>query len=921
MNALTILYSLFIMPLQLFFEVVFSFAQRFTDNPGLSIIVLSLTMNFLVLPLYKRADAIQDRQREISKKMQRGISHIKRVYSGDEKMMMLQTYYRQNHYKPTDVFKESLSLLIQIPFFIAAYRFLSNLALLDGAAFGPIRDLGMPDALVVVGNTSFNFLPVLMTLINIISCLIYTKGFPLKSKLQLYIMAFLFLILLYNSPSGLVLYWTLNNLFSLIKNIFFKLKDPTKLLSMLCSLCGVVLALYSIAFFDNTLKRRIIVVLFGLFLQIPFAVRLLFKSSKVNNRIHLVFPKANRELFLLSSIMLSTFIGGLIPSALLKSSPQEFINISLYYNPLWYLFYVFLVSVGYFVLWTGVFYSVADNTGKVIIEKIMLLFCGTAVIDYMFFGTDLGIISATLCFEEDLIYSWKDKIVNLLVICILLFLVFISTRFEKYLDSILITIIVVVLIMTGINAFISFRAIKPVEARIKSGEKISFNLSKNGKNIIVLMLDRAIGPYVPYIMNEKPELKEKYDGFTWYSNSLSFSNNTNTGAPALFGGYEYSPVELNKRDKERLVDKHNESLKVMPVLFDENGYEVTVCDVPYANYQWIPDMTIYDDYPGINTYNTEGMFSLKVQQSKLLNTRRNLFFYSLMKASPVIIQKYIYGGSNYNHLTERGYTSTGQVTEGTSVAQGISSEFLSSFDVLKNIEKLTDISSSEKNTFLMMNNNATHEPILLQEPEYLPKESVNNTDFDAANVSRFSVDGKEIKMENVDHFIHYETDMACMIQLGKWFDYMRENGVYDNTRIILVSDHGRNLSQFDELELKEDGKYYDLEKVSHLLMVKDFNEKGFKVSDEFMTIADVPTIAVSGIIDNPVNHFTGKPINNDDKFVGEQYILLDSPWEVGINNGTQFLPGDWLAVHDNIWDKNNWRVVARDAVFAGKGEE
>ena len=36
----------------------------------------------------------------------------------------------------------------------------------------------------------------------------------------------LFLVLLYNSPSGLVIYWTMNNLFSLVKNIFYKMKHP-----------------------------------------------------------------------------------------------------------------------------------------------------------------------------------------------------------------------------------------------------------------------------------------------------------------------------------------------------------------------------------------------------------------------------------------------------------------------------------------------------------------------------------------------------------------------------------------------------------------------------------------------------------------------------------------------------------------------
>ena len=38
-------------------------------------------------------------------------------------------------------------------------------------------------------------------------------------------MALAFLIFLYDRPSGLVFYWTLNNLFSLIKNVFYKIFD------------------------------------------------------------------------------------------------------------------------------------------------------------------------------------------------------------------------------------------------------------------------------------------------------------------------------------------------------------------------------------------------------------------------------------------------------------------------------------------------------------------------------------------------------------------------------------------------------------------------------------------------------------------------------------------------------------------------
>ena len=45
-------------------------------------------------------------------------------------------------------------------------------------------------------------------------------------------------------------------------------------------------------------------------------------------------------------------------------------------------------------------------------------------------------------------------------------------------------------------------------------EPIEFSLSKNGQNVVVLMLDRAMGEYVPYILNEKPELAEQFNVFS-----------------------------------------------------------------------------------------------------------------------------------------------------------------------------------------------------------------------------------------------------------------------------------------------------------------------------------------------------------------------------------------------------------------------
>ncbi len=56
--VLSLLYLFFIYPIEIFIETVFSVSIKLFSDPGIAIIFVSLCVQFLVLPLYKRADAI-----------------------------------------------------------------------------------------------------------------------------------------------------------------------------------------------------------------------------------------------------------------------------------------------------------------------------------------------------------------------------------------------------------------------------------------------------------------------------------------------------------------------------------------------------------------------------------------------------------------------------------------------------------------------------------------------------------------------------------------------------------------------------------------------------------------------------------------------------------------------------------------------
>jgi YidC/Oxa1 family membrane protein insertase len=221
------IYTLIIFPIEQIIELCYVFAFRISKNPGISIIGLSIAVSTLILPLFLMAEKQQQAEREKQKQMKKTKEDIKAVFKGDKRFMMLSTLYRQHNYHPLYALRNSLDLFIQIPFFIAAYHFITNLEKLNGQAFVFIKDLGAPDALLFGG---INLLPVLMTLINVVSGAIYTRGLEKRDKLQVYGIAAIFLILLYNSPAALVLYWTCNNLYNLIKNILLKTKNAKQII-------------------------------------------------------------------------------------------------------------------------------------------------------------------------------------------------------------------------------------------------------------------------------------------------------------------------------------------------------------------------------------------------------------------------------------------------------------------------------------------------------------------------------------------------------------------------------------------------------------------------------------------------------------------------------------------------------------------
>lgn len=211
--------TLIIEPLSKIIGIIFMYMLRISQNHGVALIFLSIVVNILLYPFYYLAERVEKKEKDIQLKMKPKLEEFKSIYKGYELHLYTSNVYRMNNYHPAYALRGLISLLIQIPFFMGAYAFLSNYSGFEGVSFLFISNLAQADQLIKIGSLSINLLPFVMTFINLYSGFIYTKDANKNEKITIVIIALLFLVILYASPASLLIYWTFNNVFSLVKNI------------------------------------------------------------------------------------------------------------------------------------------------------------------------------------------------------------------------------------------------------------------------------------------------------------------------------------------------------------------------------------------------------------------------------------------------------------------------------------------------------------------------------------------------------------------------------------------------------------------------------------------------------------------------------------------------------------------------------
>jgi len=204
------------------------FFNKFIGNYGWTIVVLTIVTRIPFIPLLNKSQASMKKMQEVQPKMQ----EIRGKYKKDPQRMQkeMMELYKKHKVNPLG---GCLPMLLQIPVFFALYKILSVAIELRGAPFMLwIKDLSGPDTLFghipsafpLIGGFALGPLPIAMGLTMVIQQkMTPSSADPTQQKMMM-LMPIIFTFMFLNFASGLVLYWLVNNILSIIQQFYVNRK-------------------------------------------------------------------------------------------------------------------------------------------------------------------------------------------------------------------------------------------------------------------------------------------------------------------------------------------------------------------------------------------------------------------------------------------------------------------------------------------------------------------------------------------------------------------------------------------------------------------------------------------------------------------------------------------------------------------------
>ena len=198
-------------------------------NYGVAIILLTILTKVILIPLSKKGTESTAKMSALQPKLQ----ELQTKYKDDPETLntAMAKLYKEEGINPMG---SCLPMLIQFPIFIGLYGLLNKDFSLRGAMFIPgwITDLSIPETVFTLPfsipfiGSAIHLLPIIYTASIIFSMKITQSatsgqaGSKGMTWFMTYGMSIMFFFILYNAPSGLLLYWTMSNFLAILQQLY-----------------------------------------------------------------------------------------------------------------------------------------------------------------------------------------------------------------------------------------------------------------------------------------------------------------------------------------------------------------------------------------------------------------------------------------------------------------------------------------------------------------------------------------------------------------------------------------------------------------------------------------------------------------------------------------------------------------------------
>ena len=950
------IFQILLWPFTTLITKVFEFSFFLTGNYGISLILVSFFITLITAPLYILADKWKAEELTLKNKMAQSLQSINRHYTGSKKFYLTKTLQKIWGYTGLHSFKTSFGLILQIPFFFGAYEALTHYSGYQGVGFLFLQDLSKADSLFF----GLALMPFIMTLVNILSAAYYSHSFSWHKNKSLYIMAAIFLVLLYKSPAALLVYWTMNNVFSILK---------TFILKKLGLSVGTVEA---VQVREKALKKNFEKKSIWQFLVSNSELPLLFVFF-ILNALSVYFASSIRYNYFSIVVALSLVLSGLV-SLYAVFKDKSYVSLTVFI-PTWLIIFYLLISFfktngshaflskanyGYsielLILLNGLWYPLIKifhknkavfmkKTASIIFPLCFLFFLIVyQPLSYYFADpSEIGLplnqflgsylfIFLLLCIPFFLMYIFKKNTKTYSFISLLSFFAFlvsflyanilklntgeisffnlsnsnaitlmhplryilepfllvslfycakiILNRYPNYVKTILLVFLIVssfqlVLLLQKAD----FQKVKPINelhTKLPSDAFQNHVFSKTQTNVLFFITDMSNGNYLQRMIDEDHSYVEKLSGFDYYPDCLAVSGNTSTSLPSMLAGKNFLP--------HKLADNGLSGIEEIDLAYNnffneisKKNYEATITNPEYFYRKEIAHTIDFSSRYIAYWKDKQNLPLENKEASKLFLP----LMVSLFNLSPWHMKYILYDRGDWI-LFNRGVAPIREWT-------------FSELAYLNLLPEISSVETRERGRFLFIYNQLGHDPYGIDRDGKVISEG-----YPEPSISSF-----------VNAPAAYNATKKVIDELILYFDWMKKEGIYDNTIIVIASDHGNAFNDNDLTAANPKTASFlttDYSRSQALFMVKNLDaQENLSIKKDLVSSADIQNfLHTSGaFFENP--ELENFPIQNrEERFLS----CLIGNTRVGQKMDT--IPYRSYSVKGPLADINSWTAKEKE---------